>query len=62
MLKLSYIYDLFYTNFEKRMKGYKLTKSRKNNKIELYNYLFGKMRNYENNYDIVRPGPAVGKF
>jgi len=44
------------------MKGYKLTKSRKNNKIELYNYLFGKMRNYENNYDIVRPGPAVGKF
>jgi len=56
MLKLSYIYDLFYTNFEKRMKdekmkGYKLTKSRKNNKIELYNYLFEKMRNYERNYD-----------
>ena len=58
MLKLSYIYDLFYTNFEKRMKdekmkGYKLTKSRKNNQIELYNYLFGKMRNYDIlSYDI----------
>jgi len=52
MCKFLYIYDIFYTKFDKRIKDEKikepqLSQLMKINKIELYKYLFDKRRNYE---------------
>ena len=52
MLKLSYIYDLFYTKIDKKIKDEKikepqLSQLMKVTKLELFKYLFDKRRNYE---------------
>jgi len=53
MCKFRNIYKLFFTDFEERMKTENikepvLSRKRKENKIELFNYLYDKRRNYEN--------------